>query len=181
MPRVARLTTKVRIPRKNPYMGFVNLMENEIFVASQRKLVHLARDLASEVRFAVKHQVYEWIPLTEKYKRYKKRNNLDPRILIATGEYIRNISVAIHMDGTVEIGVKDKKHTASGISLKLLARILEYGSQKAKIPPRPHWRPTISKFRSRIKQTKKIIAKEMNKKILDWMEKKNISYSDLVE
>lgn len=53
------------------------------------------------------------------------------------------------------VTVPDKMHPAlpgkkgKGLPYKVLQKILEYGSRKAHIRPRPHWRPTWQDFKKR--------------------------------
>lgn len=92
----------------------------------------LAEEVANEVRTGVENQSFQLVALTPKYAARKARERLDPRILIATKEYIRKIKA-------VKI-----KTGAYGIEGNLeLARRLEYGTKTMKA--RPHWEPSIDK------------------------------------
>lgn len=92
--------------------------------------------------------------LTPAYARYKFRSGLDGRILIASGDYVNAIEVV--RSETKEAGVtyrvrlKPGVHR-SGMSFTKLGLIHEFGSARAHIPARPHWRPVgadvLRKFR----------------------------------
>mgnify|MGYP001447643462 CR=1 FL=1 len=134
-----------------------------------------------------KKEGFVWAALSERYLRWKKRRGLDPRILIATGEYVKNIGIekvkghfrkekgkkgiilvkpedgkqADGKDVAYVVCVPDRKHQASGLNFRRLARIHEFGSVKAHIPARPHWRPLWKEFKSdgRKKLVKKIMSR----------------------
>jgi len=92
-------------------------------------------------------------PLQHWYVQKKIRYGLDGRFLIAAGDYIRGIEV---FKGKQASGVyymvrpaqrvhapSEVSSTTKPIMLKLLARVLEFGSRKHHVPPRPHWRPVL--------------------------------------
>lgn len=172
MARVSRIKTKVRVPKTNPYIGWLNVFEKAYFLASRKMLLRLARDLASRLRRNLRAQVFRWVPLSEKYKKYKLKHGLDPRMLIATGEYLNSIVVRQKLDGSVEVGIKNKIHTPSGLPLKKLMRIHEYGTQT--IPARPWWRPTVAAFRKQIGQTRADLEKAQTKKVKAWLKSKKM-------
>lgn len=82
--------------------------------------------------------------LSKAYARYKFRNGLDGRILLATGDYINAIEVfrsdTKEATVTYRVRLKPGVHN-SGMSFTKLGLIHEFGSARAKIPARPHWRP----------------------------------------
>jgi hypothetical protein len=170
MPRVPKLSAKVRIPPKNPFYGFINVFENSYLVGSRKMLLRMGRDLASRLRASLRAQAFNWVPLSEKYKKYKAKHGLDPRMLIATGDYINAITVIQRADGTVEVGLRDQIHLPSGLPVKTLMRIHEYGTST--IPARPWWRPTVSKFRKEIGQTRAEFRKMQNKKVRAWLKRR---------
>ena len=113
------------------------------------------------------------------YLHRKVRKGLDPRLLMASGDYLRGIVVRKkdHPKYKIyyEVRMAKRKH-ATGIELKELAKILEYGvsGRKAflfgnrnheviiKTPPRPHWSPA---FRE-IKQVVERLGTEIRAKAL---------------
>lgn len=87
---------------------------------------------------------FDFEPLTTNYARFKLRNGLDGRTLMAMGDYVHSIEV--FRSETKEAGItyrvrnKPGKHY-SGLTFSQLGLIHEFGSAKASIPARPHWRP----------------------------------------
>lgn len=99
----------------------------------------------------------------------KLRLGQDGRKLLATGDYVKNIEVVKSRGQTAAIPswlvrMKPKAHTPlSGggfIQLSLLARVLEFGSRRHKIPPRPHWRPTAQLMLARFKRLPRAVGAE---------------------
>ena len=126
-------------------------------VKAKKKLEFIAQSFLIRIKEVIEGQKYNWVPLKDAYKKQKIKQQLDPRILIRTGEYVESIYIEKtevkpdedSPEGLIlsfSIRLPDKEHEESGINLQLLARIMEYGSFKRNIPPRPHWRPVIEEF-----------------------------------
>ena len=89
---------------------------------------------------------FDFTPLSRRHVRYKHREGQDGRILLATGDYVDGIEV---FRGNQRVGgvyymvrPANRTHEPSGLTLKQLARLMELGSARRKIPARPHWGPT---------------------------------------
>lgn len=120
----------------------------------------VAEKIADLTRTAVKEQrwKHKWKPLNPKYKAWKIRKGLDPRILIAYGYYINSIKVYRSNKDWV-VGVDPFQiHPKTGIRMKKLARYLEYGTSR--MPARPHWRPAFEHVRKHIDRYIKKYLKE---------------------
>jgi hypothetical protein len=50
------------------------------------------------------------------------------------------------------VGVPVTSYHHSGLPMKVLARIHEFGSSKASVPARPHWRPMVAMAKLRARQ-----------------------------
>jgi hypothetical protein len=61
----------------------------------------------------IKTQAYPWKPLSPKYAKRKAKYKYDPRILIATGEYLKNI-VIIQEVGFADTPVKSLDGSSTG-------------------------------------------------------------------
>ncbi len=134
----------------------------------------------------VKRRPFPKMPLlSKKYVVDKVRKKLDPRILMASGEYLRGILVRkVHSPDTgvhYIVRMANRNH-ASGIKLNLLARIMEYGTsaftikvfgdenKKATItlPPRKHWAPAFKEVMKARKQLgEEVRAEKLEKLLLD--------------
>jgi len=114
----------------------------------------MAKEFADDLRAILARQLISWRPLSPKYRLYKSRMGLDPRILIATGRYVQSIQALQQPDGSWVVGVPDEPlRPGSKYTLKDLARWLEYGTMH--MPPRPHWRPAREIWRTKIYRMKK--------------------------
>ena len=91
-----------------------------------------AKKLVLMVREAIETQSLRLARLSDSWKTYKRRNNLDPRKLIASKDYLNSIRVGVGERGYV-VGTD-----------KLYGLVHEYGF--GNIPARPHWRPTIRRW-----------------------------------
>lgn len=99
-------------------------------------------------------------PLSKRHARFKRKRKLDGRILIASGQIMHELVIQkVVRDGDVtyiltlpnrqHIGSRIVKKGAKRITIKQLMAVLEFGSGKRKIPPRPIWRPTAKEMTRR--------------------------------
>jgi hypothetical protein len=137
----------------------LNVFETEVEVQAYKYMQEIAYGLTSEARDILDTQAYQWVPLTEKYREQKERQGLDTRTLIATGFYRDHIDWGTTGEDKIWFGVEDIDHEPSGLPLRILARIHEFGT--ATIPARQLWRPLLSKY---IKQSPRF-AKRYRKEI----------------
>lgn len=157
-----RLTPRVKAPRmraayylpKRPLPGLVNIFQTSALFATRKKLFEIGTTYSDMVKDVIERQLYDWKPLSPKYRRFKERHGLDPRILIATHDYLDGIGVRRLKDGSVYVGVKRRRHKPSGLMLERLARIHEFGTRNKRVPARPHWRPVLSVIKRDLKQTR---------------------------
>lgn len=109
-----------------------------------------ADEFINGLRDKIERQVLNHVPLNPGYAAMKREQGLDPRILIATHQYLDSF-VAERNDeaaaGTIEFrcGVARGIHQPSGLTYAQLARKHEFGD--GQVPPRPHWRPQAAEFR----------------------------------
>jgi len=153
---------------------FVEKLGTKIFSVSEKKVKKAAEDYKKLVLDTLEQQRYasRWQPLNAKYLAWKRRVGRDSRILIATREYMQSIEVVKKPieDSPVQkrvffvVGLPDKIHKDSGIPIRKLARIHEFGAtrynkkgQEIRIPARPLWRPTMAEFQA--KNAKKILER----------------------
>jgi len=95
-------------------------------------------------------------PLTQAWVSRKAREGLDGRKLIATGDYMEGIEVfrGVQQESGVYYMVRParRKHRPSGLTLRRIARIHEFGSATIGIPARPHWGPVTRDVIRRARQ-----------------------------
>lgn len=128
---------------------FLAEVQEEIYKEARDKIRALAQEFLETLKQHIEDQLLTWQPLNEAYKQKKIREKLDPRILIATGEYVSSIFIEETLKQgilIISIMLPNKKHAKTGINLRFLSRVLEYGSISRNIPERPHWRPVAEMF-----------------------------------
>lgn len=148
------------------YKNFSNVVKEVQFEVFKGELNRVAHEAKRDLKKRITDQAFKWKPLSPKYRKWKEKEGLDTRTLIATGKYLRSIRVTSKMYGnnlSYQLGTRKDTHGPSGMPYIQLAQLMEYGSRKRKLPARPHWRPTIRKHRrlqqSRIKAAHKQVAK----------------------
>lgn len=136
-----------RIEMDSPYF----LIKKSYFKkgrGSKSIMRQLGNEFKSKLVHSIEQQVLPMKPLSPKYREYKKRNLLDPRKLIATGEYIDSIDVTEDGEGNIMVAPNNKRRDGTTITNRDLGKFLEYGT--ARMPKRPHWKPTIKAFKKTI-------------------------------
>jgi len=148
-------------------------LQSKLLEAGNEELERSAQHFCDMVKLAIYSQAYKWKPLTERYIKWKKRKGRDTRILISTGEYVQSIEVSQSIEGNLEdviytVGLPDKIHIASGLPIRQLAAIHEFGSPKARIPARPVWYPT---WRLVMPEVKEKVSKRLRQTAFEEAEK----------
>jgi hypothetical protein len=112
-----------------------------------------AQAFVDELKFKITSQLFGHRPLSRDYYLFKLKNSLDPRILIATGDYLDGIMFE-RVDDTSGVvfrcGMARRMHATSELPLATLQRFLEDGTDR--MPARPHWRPQAAVFRGRARE-----------------------------
>lgn len=116
----------------------------------------VASRIAGQVRDKIIRQTEPgWPPLSPAYARHKANHGLDPRMLIATGAYVKSIVVRRHGMNAFSVApsedpLVDSEGRPTGYTLTDLGAWLEFGTVNPdgsqKMPPRPHWRPVLDNF-----------------------------------
>ena len=145
------------------YRNFSNVLNVQIEIHAFKYIQEIAKAMTEEALAILEDQRYAWEPLTQKYWDWKDRRGLDTRVLIATGFYQEHINWGVRDDNSVWWGVEDVIHPPSGLPLRVLARIHEFGT--AVIPARPLWRPLLSKYLRRDNRFKKRYKREVQRQI----------------
>lgn len=99
---------------------------------ADKALKRIAEETAASVRDKIAREAFEVVGLSPRYVLRKRRKGLDPRVLVATLDYMNSI-------GSKRIG-----KGAWGVTADVAKAVwAEYGSPKQKRPARPHWVPTL--------------------------------------
>lgn len=95
-------------------------------------VISMSEKIVTEIWDLIESQSIELEPLVEEYRQRKISEGYDERTLIKTGDFLNSIDVLdISANGdelTVFIGVEDGV-TETGLSMKVLAEYLEYGTE----------------------------------------------------
>lgn len=114
-------------------------------------------------------------PLSRAHVMKKLREGADGRFFIERGDYLAGIEVfkGEQNDSGVYYMVRmsDREHQGANpqkkpIRLTLLAKVLERGSAKHNIPPRPHWGPALKDIIQAFKDARPAIRAEALRLIL---------------
>lgn len=126
---------------------------------------------------------FPMIKLKKYYLKRKVREGLDPRIMLATGDYAAGIvvrKVKTRKTGVYyKVATAKRRHRPSGLPLSKLAKIHEFGvanmtlpigstrTNSFSFPARPHWRPTFRLLVKVAKETEPEIHVEAIKRSLE--------------
>lgn len=99
---------------------------------------------------------YNWTPLNEKTKDFKRKHGLDSRILIATKQYLNSIEVYKYR-GKVTVGIRRSERYENGATIADVAAIHEVYSTMSDKPYRPLWVPTLYEFFGTKKHTNQVL------------------------
>ena len=155
------ISAKVTGNDKNLLKVFMTLFEKSYVEVAEKTAKQAATDMAHELRSRIENQRFRHQPLTPGYLQYKLMNHLDPRILIATGDYVNSIIPHRIRRGVWGVGVENRNHIDSDIPLRVLARWLEFGTSKS--PARPHWRPMIAIWKASSARVAKRLRENLDK------------------
>lgn len=147
-----KVSGKVKTKSIPPH--FITAFKKEAQLRASKLIRELAEDLAEEAKDIILEQRYNWESLSSGYLAYKLRVGLDPRILIATGEYVDEGIGHYEKDGIIFVGPMPGIHEPSGVPYVKLARWFEYGTET--MPARPLWGPL---YRVALKRNKKLRKK----------------------
>lgn len=164
-PKVKAKATSKTLPP-----NFLTVFEKEARLEAQKQIRQFAEEIAEEARDIIKEQRYDWVPLDPDYLASKIKKGLDPRTLIATGDYLDHIGT-YEKDGKIFVGPLPGTHKPSGLTYVHLARIHEYGTET--IPARPLWRPLFSVALRRNEKLRKKYAAARKKALREAIKRKS--------
>ena len=164
-PKVKAKATSKTLPP-----NFLTVFEKEARLEAQRQTRQFAEEIAEEARNIIIEQRYNWAPLDPDYLDWKIKKGLDPRILIATRDYLEHIGT-YEQDGKIFVGPLPGTHKPSGVPYVKLARWFEYGTET--MPARPLWRPLFSVALRRNKKLKKKYAAARKKALREVVKRRS--------
>lgn len=125
----------------------------------------MGEEIATRIWDLIESQSIDLEPLKEDYRRKKIAQGYGNDILIRTGDYLNSIDVTdIRVSGydiEVEIGILDGT-TSTGISMKELAKYLEFGTSKmvGRMPIHKSWEAMSGEVKSEVRSQLLAIIKE---------------------
>lgn len=130
--------------QRKRFTRFLAVFRKEVELNATKLTKESAKQIVEDARDAVENQSIDWVSLKPEYLERKEKEGLDPRILIATREYLMTFGWGV-THGKVWCGIpSDVIHEGSGLPAHILGRIHEFGT--ATIPPRPLWRTVLSNW-----------------------------------
>lgn len=128
-------------------------LKSEIIVANRIALQRIGLETEKWLVKYIKSQPNTWPPLDAEYLRRKTSGNpsYSENMLTRTGSYINSItSNVIDPVSKVFVGVKKGVMSDDGEDLVKIGAVLEYGSEKMNVKPRPHFSAVQRYMRKRI-------------------------------
>jgi len=146
-------------------------------ISRLRKGPKISNQFKNELVKRITLQQFNWVPLTKRYAKRKKRDGKDQRILIRDKKYIKGIRVrhpsklawVVDLPAKIHPGTVSKN--SKGISYRLLGMVHEYGSRKRNIPARPHWRPVTRDFMAKGPDIVEGMSKRLHTVVSERMDK----------
>lgn len=156
-----KIKTSMKITTRSPSKNFFAIFKKEAILQANKFLQDFAQDLLEEAQDIVRNQSYDWEPLSEDYRAFKEREGLDPRILIATEDYVSSFRWWVTEGGRIHFGPGPGTHLPSGLPYKVLAMIHEFGTET--VPARPLWRPLLAAALRKSEKFKKAYGEAVRK------------------
>lgn len=166
-------------PKKSTIPSFAKLTKGFADLANtyaDERITEFAEDELTRFRMKILRQQFasfHAVPLSRARLDEKESWNLDLRVMIATKHYVDSIQVMRrrYINGTIsyQVGFPANLRAVGNdglptdITLREVARIQEYGSNKAHIPARPHWRPHLQEMTVRATVLRVEIARQVLK------------------
>lgn len=167
---IKNMGTTFKQPKKTFDVIIFDVFKKSVMPILKQNTETLAEEIRQELIDRLEDQSFHHKALNADYRKYKKKHDIDNGILLATREYIDAIQVEKTPYGFI-VGVSDTMHEplpgkgTQQLEMKLLAKILEFGSITQNIPARPHWRPVLSKFVREKGRIRRLWSKQMQKAI----------------
>lgn len=139
---MAKPKVKGKTKRKDLPSNFFPIFKKEALIRANDTSRKFSKEIVKEAKAVIRQQKYDWVPLSEGYAKYKEREGLDPRTLIATKDYVNNGIGVQESQGFIFVGPKTGIHKPSGVPYRTIAKWFEYGTWT--MPARPLWRPLLS-------------------------------------
>lgn len=141
--------TSERLPK-----NFFSAFRRDVLLLANKTTRKFAKEAEKEAKAIIRKQKFNWKPLKEGYRKAKIKARLDPRILMATKEFVNKGIGRWEHKGFIFVGPKPGIHTPSGLTYQHIARVFEFGTQT--MPARPLWRPLLAILLLRRKTYRKL-------------------------
>jgi len=116
----------------------------------------------------IERQEFNHTPLSPVTRARKSATGGDPRILIDKRDYLDAIRVLPMGPRKWQVGIKRGAKNQKGSDLATIGMVHEYGS--ARVPARPHWRPTYERAaEDGIVRFKNVLRRAIGKRPQPWV------------
>jgi hypothetical protein len=145
---------------------FMRQFRDDINRVNNRSIQRVGLRMEAEAAKHLANQDLGWAPLSPRYLARKEKAGQSDKILIKTSTYLQSITSTVER-GRVFAGVNKEAREADGQLVADIARVLEFGSLKRGIPPRPLWSVVLAETADWLRRTNYFAAeviKELTKK-----------------
>lgn len=127
-------------------------LKKDIDASNKIALKQLGLEMERQIVKKIKSQPGAWKALTEKYLESKQKKGFSGLMLVRSSSLLQ--SITSYADNKQAMaGVKRGKKNPEGGDVANIAAIMEYGSVKRNIPPRPFLVPVFMDIRREVLQT----------------------------
>jgi len=133
-----RMRTRKTGDWKGP-LRWIRMARAALAATAEAMMEEVTQNASKDLVARIQAQSLPLAPLSSRYLAFKLMKGLDPRILIATGDYTKAMGSFRVSKWVWGVGLPSGKHKPSRLTYAQLWEILEFGT--ALIPARPHVRP----------------------------------------
>ncbi len=170
MGAATSIRVKGKIVKTDLPPNFFSVFQKQALMLANKQTEKWSKQIAKEAKRIIRDQEFKWKPLSEAYADYKDRVGLDPRILMATRDYVNNGIGWWKKGKRINVGPKPGFHEPSGLPYQLLGKWLEFGTER--MPARQVWRPLLSRIIQRSKTFRKEYRAAVARAVRDGIKRK---------
>jgi hypothetical protein len=134
--------------------GFLSGFDRKFIAAIDRATGENIKLGERTVVMHLKSQDLGWKPLTDRYRRRKRRfkrgGRLSEKTLIATATYFKSITAEKFSPFEGAVGVLRQARYQRGEKIANIAMVHEFGTKNRRIPARPLWKPSLEEITDKV-------------------------------
>lgn len=154
---------KTKKPTTELSLILFDIIDNVVIPTTKEMTKEIAEEIRQDLVNKINNQSFSSFSKNPLKPSTIKRKGKDD-VLIDTREYINSIQVFKIPEGYM-VGVGEQLHKHRGknaLPMNALAQIHEFGLPEHNIPPRPHWRPVINKYKKEYARKGRSKLEKMN-------------------